>query len=78
MLNKFQPRRFDDIPDDSWEPKDIGLWATRSIIDHERICAERWGVIMKLMWASLLGIGTILITVVSNYISYFFSILPHH
>ena len=70
MLNQFAARRFDDVPDENWDPKDAALWAAKQILTHEQICAERWGVLVKLMWWVLSGIGLILVDLVKDYIGF--------
>lgn len=73
VLGKFSARRFDDVPDDTWDTKKVAVWAANQIMTHEQICAQRWGILIKLMWSALAGIGSLLIlvtgTCISNWIS---------
>ena len=77
VLKRYHVPPFDEIPNEEWETRDVALWAARSVIEHEKICAIRWGVIVRLMWASLGGIGLILVTITSSYISNILSIILH-
>ena len=69
MLKRFEPRRFDDPPTENWETRDIALWAARNHMTHEEICSQRWGVLIKLMWSALAGIGSLIILVAGTCIS---------
>jgi len=73
-------QRFDDTPQDDWSVGEVANWAARAIMKHEAVCSQRWGVIIRLMWYVLSGIGMILITIFGGYISHLFSIydkMPH-
>lgn len=76
MLGKFTARRFDDVPDDTWDTRKVAVWSANQVMSHEQICAQRWGVLIKLMWSALAGIGSILVIVIGNYISNGLIILP--
>ncbi len=59
-------RESDEFGMHDWSDRDIALYAVRSISTHEAKCAQRWGVIVKLGWGCLTGIGLITINQVSQ------------
>jgi hypothetical protein len=69
VLKRFHVPPFDEVPNEQWETRDIALWAARSVSEHERVCSERWGVLIRLMWVALSGIGLIATEVVKDYLS---------
>lgn len=64
-------KRFSDhIPTDDWDDRQIAMWAADQVINHEELCAQRWGTLVKLTWAVLGGVGLILADVIKDEISY--------
>lgn len=62
-------------PTESWTDREIAQWAAERGIDHEEVCAARWAIMLKLMWAVLTGIGLILADIAKEYISHAADIL---
>lgn len=67
-------QRFDDTPQDDWSVGEVATWAARAILKHEAVCSRRWGVIIRLMWAALGGIGLIMIAIIGSYVTHLFEV----
>ena len=63
-------REHDEFDMDDWTDREIALFGVRRVIGHEAVCAKRWGVIIKLMWASITGIGLIITGLTVNLITH--------
>ena len=68
-----QRRKMDALNIDGMETREMAVFALYKMEKHEETCASRWGVIIKLMWAVLGGIGFIVINQLNNGFTHFFN-----
>lgn len=63
MKTKFIPGSFNDMPLDKYDTRELAIWAVTEIARHEKTCATRWGVLVRLMWGCLASMSVIFTTV---------------
>lgn len=59
---RYKRRSLDNIDTSNMDTRDVALAAYGHVMSHERICAARWAIIIRLMWAVLGGIGYIAVS----------------
>lgn len=69
---KFKRRILDNVEVETMNTRDIAIMSFEHVMNHEQVCASRWGVIIKLMWAVLSGIGFLILEQLNNGLTHIF------